>query len=143
MTNNQLDLTLFIIEHLESLNDSELLTEFGNMELNTDKQDAYIKFVKSTVQEIIDKFNNKYTTNLSCGEAQIAENNQSIMVMIYGGLNGHGEFSKYLETIRNVVSAMESMFQRVWLVDLVNDTADDVFYLKLSVVPYLNPEIEN
>lgn len=141
MTNNQLDLTLFIIEHLESVNDSEIITEFGN--IGIDKQSAYINFVKSTVQEIIGKFNNKYTTNLSCGEAQIAENNQSIIVMIYGGLNGTGEFSKYLETIRNVVSAMESMFQRVWLVDLVNDTADDVFYLKLSVVPYLNPEIEN
>lgn len=143
MTNNQLDLTLFIIEHLESLNDSEIITEFDTVMINPDKQNAYMEFVKSTVQDIIDNFNNKYTTNLSCGEAQIAENNQSIMVMIYGGLNGHGEFSKYLETIRNVVSAMESMFQYVWLVDLVNDTIDDVFYLKLSVVPYLNPEIEN
>lgn len=143
MTNNQLDLILFIIEHLESLNDSEIITEFGSMELDIDKQNAYMKFVKSTVQDIIDNFDNKFTTKLSCMEVQISENNQSIMVTICGGLNGCGEFSKYLETIRNVVSAMESVFQYVWLVDLVNDTADDVFYLKLSVVPYLNLKIEN
>ena len=143
MTNNQLDLSLFIIEHLESLNGSEIITEFGSMELDTDKQNAYMKFVRSTVQDIIDNFDNKFTTKLSCMEVQMSENNQSIMVTICGGLNGCGEFSKYLETLRNVISAMESAFQHVWLVNLVNDTADDVFYLKLSVVPYINPEIEN
>ena len=139
MMNNQLDLILFVIEHLQIPDDSEILTEFSSPA----KQNAYLNYVLNTTKSIIAKFNNIYTTKLSCDEIKIAKNDQSIMVTIYGGLNGHGEFSKYLETIRNVISAMESMFNHVCLISLTNDAADDVFYLTLSIIPYIEPEIEN
>lgn len=48
---------------------------------------------------------------------------------IYGGTNGgDGTWAKYFNTISKIVSEID----KCWLIDLINDPADDVFTLRIG-----------
>ena len=48
---------------------------------------------------------------------------------IYGGVNGNGTWSSYLEDIKKLFS---SIVQDVWLIDIENDVPDDVWTLRIG-----------
>lgn len=50
----------------------------------------------------------------------------------YGGLNGCGEWEDYLKVISKLVTLFNVRYH-CWLISLVNDCPDDVFYLKLGI----------
>jgi len=56
-----------------------------------------------------------------------------------GGANGGGDNSKwitYLALIKKVLAKIKKEFEKVWLIDLDNDCADDVWTLRIAVQPY-------
>lgn len=48
---------------------------------------------------------------------------------IYGGVNGNGTWSSYLEDIKKLFT---SIVQDVWLIDIENDVSDDVWTLRIG-----------
>jgi hypothetical protein len=48
---------------------------------------------------------------------------------IYGGVNGNGMWSSYLEDIKKLFT---SIVQDVWLIDIENDVPDDVWTLRIG-----------
>lgn len=48
---------------------------------------------------------------------------------IYGGVNGNGTWSSYLEDIKKLFT---SIVQDVWLIDIENDVPDDVWTLRIG-----------
>ena len=48
---------------------------------------------------------------------------------IYGGVNGNGAWSSYLEDIKKLFT---SIVQDVWLIDIENDVPDDVWTLRIG-----------
>ena len=109
------------------------------------KKELYLEYVLNKVNELIEKYDNKETTNLS---KALKENSIGIdefgvsVVRIYGGLNGHGLVSNYFKTLSDLSNAMEAVFEDVWLINVMNDPADDVFFVDFAIDPYIVVDIE-
>lgn len=58
-------------------------------------------------------------------------NDDHYVVKLYGGLNGNGEWSKYLDDIKNIIDSTPS-----YVIKLVADVPDDVWtlYIGLEIV---------
>lgn len=54
------------------------------------------------------------------------------VALITGGLNGPGSWLDYMTCIRRLVDAMDFIANDVWLVDLKNDCADDVWDMRIG-----------
>ena len=56
------------------------------------------------------------------------------IITYYGGNNsGNSDWYTYLEDINIVFSRLENLLNdKIWLIDLVNDCSDDVFYLRIG-----------
>ena len=55
-----------------------------------------------------------------------------VIVEFYGGLNGRGEWTDYLQTITNLFKAIRESHD-CWLYNMENDCIDDVFTLRMGV----------
>ena len=53
---------------------------------------------------------------------------------IFGGLNGRGEWENYFSTLSKLIENLKAIFDKVWVIKLTNDCADDVFCLTLGVL---------
>jgi len=51
-----------------------------------------------------------------------------------GGLNGSGKWTNYLNDLNGILFKLEMNFDRVYLIDIKNDCADDIFYAKIALV---------
>ena len=60
-----------------------------------------------------------------------------IIVALSGGLNGDGDWKDYFEGLTVVLEALEELpeVQFAYLVDIINDCPDDVFYSRIAVKP--------
>ena len=65
------------------------------------------------------------------------EGSEHLVIHLYGGRNGCGEWNKYLvdllSTINKLTDESIGAFKRVWLISLKNDCADDVFDVYIGV----------
>lgn len=51
-----------------------------------------------------------------------------VIITIYGGFNGRGDWSLYLLQITRIIQALDA-----WVIDLINDCPDDVWTLRIGV----------
>ena len=60
-----------------------------------------------------------------------------IIIFLYGGLNGGGNWLDYLDGIAKVLVAIEELpeVDLAYVVDLVNDCPDDVFNIRIAIRP--------
>lgn len=61
----------------------------------------------------------------------------TIVIFLYGGRNGDGNWVDYLDGIAKVLVAIEELpeVDLAYVVDLVNDCPDDVFTIRIAVRP--------
>ena len=52
---------------------------------------------------------------------------------IHGGRNGSGDWSDYFKALSEIVADLKAEFSDVWVVKLVNDCSDDVFYCTFGI----------
>ena len=88
--------------------------------------DQVINFLQGKCNEVTTKKDNLHFNQLS----KIAPD--YVVAEIYGGLNGRGEWTDYLQTITNLFKAIRES-HNCWLISLENDCLDDVFTLKIGV----------
>ena len=55
-----------------------------------------------------------------------------VVAEFYGGLNGSGNWFKYMKDITTMFDILQSEYN-CWLVNLENDCLDDVFTLKIGI----------
>ena len=63
------------------------------------------------------------------------EESKFIRVVISGGENGLGKFSKYTLQLNLLANRLEKVFSEVWLIKWENDVLDDIWYLELGLMP--------
>lgn len=51
-----------------------------------------------------------------------------VIITIYGGFNGNGDWITYLNQITTIIQALDA-----WVIDLINDCPDDVWTLRIGV----------
>ena len=93
---------------------------------------------KSYIDPILDDLNSSYQCNLKYNEIVEAHAEPDpykyIVISIYGGLNGAGNWVEYMNCISDLLWQL-SMKYKCWVVDLVNDCLDDVFTLRIGLKP--------
>lgn len=55
------------------------------------------------------------------------------IIEICGGLNGKCQWGIYFHDLAIITSLLKDIFGGVWLIDIKNDVADDVFYATFGV----------
>ena len=76
---------------------------------------------KSMIEEAIDRINIR-SNNI----AKLSL--RPIVVKIYGGLNGYGEWTNYFDCLSDLLKLMQNEYNsEMWLIKLDNDCLDDVF----------------
>lgn len=102
--------------------------EIKRQKLNENKQTS----TKDVFDKIEKYLNFKNNSNLKLCKVQRIRDKYSDEVYyiaeIYGGLNGNGEWVKYLEDIKYILSKIKDS----WVIDLSCDCADDVWTLKVG-----------
>lgn len=66
----------------------------------------------------------------------VEEKDDYDILTFYGGLNGRGDFYRYLEQVMGIVSRLELEFNvmwDIWLINWINDCLDDVWTLKIGI----------
>ena len=62
----------------------------------------------------------------------VEEYENYVVVEFYGGLNGLGKWTNYIDAISELIHIIDEKYN-CWLVNLDNDCLDDVFYLKIGI----------
>ena len=64
----------------------------------------------------------------------IIENKETYSVVeVTSGLNGDGDWENYLNDLKILVSSLKKQFEKVYLIKIINDCLDDVFYAEIGV----------
>lgn len=53
-------------------------------------------------------------------------------IKLCGGLNGNGNWSKYLRDLASLVDEISKEY-KIWLIKLNNDVVDDIFYATFGI----------
>jgi hypothetical protein len=86
-----------------------------------------------TIQEVITKCINAIDT-MKIGKFTVIEDETGDdTVCVSGGLNGHGIWSNYFETLSKLMFQIELRYPGAYVTKLQNDTLDDVFYLYIKI----------
>lgn len=68
---------------------------------------------------------------------KLDETEEHLVVHLYGGKNGSGEWNKYLVDLLSFINKLNDKniggFKEVWLISLKNDCPDDVFDVYIGV----------
>jgi len=75
------------------------------------------------------KLDFKNNSNLALADVFEIEGADHYIIKIYGGLNGNGEWKKYLDDIKTVISK----FKDSWVIRLDVDCPDDVWNLYIGI----------
>ena len=111
----------------------EALKDFTN-ELNGDQKECHTLENNDPIvlelNEIIKNLQSKNKISLD-SVTKVIQMDDSVWysAKIYGGLNGNGTWSSYLEDIKKLFT---SIVQDVWLIDIENDVPDDVWTLRIG-----------
>ena len=86
-----------------------------------------------TIQEVITKCINAIDT-MKIGKFTVIEDETGDnTICVSGGLNGHGIWSNYFETLSKLMFQIELRYPGAYVTKLQNDTLDDVFYLYIKI----------
>ena len=108
----------------------EALKDFTT-ELNGDQKECHVLEnddpIVLELNEIITNLKSKNKISLD-SIIKVIQMDDSVWysAKIYGGVNGNGTWSSYLEDIKKLFT---SIVQDVWLIDIENDVPDDVWTL--------------
>lgn len=80
-------------------------------------------------EEIINKINELNLERVQVSEVLADSESDHYLVNIHGGFNGRGTWIKYLDQLKQIISA----FDHAWILGLEYDAPDDVWYLSLGV----------
>ena len=111
----------------------EALKDFTT-ELNGDQKECHVLEnddpIVLELNEIIENLKSKNKISLD-SITKVIQMDDSIWysAKIYGGVNGNGTWSSYLEDIKKL---LQSIVQDVWLIDIENDVPDDVWTLRIG-----------
>lgn len=111
----------------------EALKDFTT-ELNGDQKECHVLEnddpIVLELNEIIKNLKSKNKISLD-SVTKVIQMDDSVWysAKIYGGLNGNGTWSSYLEDIKKLFT---SIVQDVWLIDIENDVPDDVWTLRIG-----------
>lgn len=72
------------------------------------------------------------------------DKNGVIIVALGGGLNGSGDWKEYFNGLTAVLNAIEELpeVEFTYIVDIINDCPDDVFYSRIAVKPTSDDSFE-
>lgn len=101
--------------------------------------DEFVKFVESCLEDMKDNnFSLDYIAKVVKDE--IGDNlpneyqpKDRYIIHVYGGKNGSGKWTEYLKDIYLIFDRLNQKFKKVYLVDISNDCADDVFDMRIAV----------
>ncbi len=76
-------------------------------------------------------------SNLKIDFVAKVEESGHLVIHLYGGKNGSGQWNEYLVDLLSFINKLKEesigAFKRVWLISLKNDCADDVFDVYIGV----------
>lgn len=76
-------------------------------------------------------------SNLKLDFVAKVEGSEHLVIHLYGGKNGSGQWNEYLVDLLSTFNKLKdesiSSFKEVWLISLKNDCADDVFDVYIGV----------
>lgn len=91
------------------------------------------KLYSENLQAVIKKIVNHIDT-MKIGKFVVMEDkSEGDTVCVSGGLNGKGIWSNYFETLSKLMFQIELRYPDAYVLDLKNDTLDDVFYLTIKI----------
>lgn len=98
-------------------------------------------WTKITDDDVIDKVTKSLEgcewSNLKLDFVAKVEGSEHLVIHLYGGKNGSGQWNEYLVDLLSTFNKLkdESIggFKEVWLISLKNDCADDVFDVYIGV----------
>ena len=77
-------------------------------------------------------------SNLKLDFVAKVEKSEHLVIHLYGGKNGSGQWNEYLVDLLSTFNKLKEgsigAFKRVWLISLKNDCADDVFDVYIGVL---------
>ena len=80
-------------------------------------------------KEIIDKLE---LTKVSL--VSVEEKDGYDILTIRGGLNGRGDFYRYIEQVTALIGELEfNTMWNIWLIDWINDCLDDLWTLRIGI----------
>ena len=94
-----------------------------------------------TDDDVIDKVTKSLAgcefSNLKLDFVAKVEGFEHLVIHLYGGKNGSGQWNEYLVDLLSTFNKLKEesigAFKRVWLISLKNDCADDVFDVYIGV----------
>lgn len=98
-------------------------------------------WTKITDDDVIDKVTKSLagcnSSNLKLDFVAKVEGSEHLVIHLYGGKNGSGEWTEYLVDLLSTFNKLKDesigTFKEVWLISLKNDCADDVFDVYIGV----------
>lgn len=90
-------------------------------------KNGYMRNYKGIISELTPKGVTLYS---------VEEKEDYDILTLHGGLNGKGDFYRYLEQVTAIVANLELKFNvgwDIWLIDWVNDCLDDVQVLRIGI----------
>ena len=76
-------------------------------------------------------------SNLKLDFVAKVEGSEHLVIHLYGGKNGSGQWNEYLVDLLSTFNKLKDesigAFKKVWLISLKNDCADDVFDVYIGV----------
>ena len=85
------------------------------------------KYIITKIESTIKKYN---LSNIKLNYVTKGEDALNYwIVTLYGGENGRGRFSNYLEDVKHIID----QFDHTWLIKWENDCLDDVWTLKFGI----------
>ena len=86
--------------------------------------------LREKINVILDKLkkNDSLADSIGIANAYRLEGEEYLILRIFGGENGPGKWSKYLEDIKKIVSEFDG-----WVISLDNDVPDDVWDLHIGI----------
>lgn len=77
------------------------------------------------------------SSNLKLDFVAKVEGSEHLVIHLYGGKNGSGQWNEYLVDLLSTFNKLKEesigAFKNVWLISLKNDCADDVFDVYIGV----------
>lgn len=98
-------------------------------------------WTKVTDDDVIDKVTKSLagcnSSNLKLDFVAKVEGSEHLVIHLYGGRNGSGQWNEYLVDLLSTINKLKDesigTFKEVWLISLKNDCADDVFDVYIGV----------
>jgi len=101
---------------------------------NKERLEYFCKQVISTLPKNSTKlrFDKIETIDIKDPQNNFLKNNYYI-VHFWGGLNGSGKWSNYLNDLSQLLLGLEEFYQDIWVIDFNIDVLDDVFDIQIGV----------